>query len=52
MSDPSLGFGTEDNSVVFVSADGVEPLGVLSKRAIARAIVDRVATLLGGRRAE
>ncbi|MDO8848484.1 MAG: bifunctional phosphopantothenoylcysteine decarboxylase/phosphopantothenate--cysteine ligase CoaBC [Coriobacteriia bacterium] len=52
VSDPALGFGTDDNSVVVVSADGVEPLGVLPKRAIARAIVDRVATLLGGRRAE
>ncbi len=48
VSDPALGFGTDDNSVVFVSADGVEPLGVLPKRAIARAIVDRVADVARG----
>lgn len=52
VSDPSLGFGTDDNRVVFVSREGVERTGVLPKHAIAREIVDRVARTLGGKRAE
>lgn len=43
VSDPALGFGTDENSVLFVTGDGVERSGVLSKREIARMIVDRVA---------
>lgn len=50
VSDPSIGFGTERNRVVFVTPDGAEPLPVMSKRLIARAVVDRVARLLEGRR--
>ena len=40
VSDPALGFGTEDNHVWFVDADGECDLGVLSKREIADAILD------------
>lgn len=50
VSDPSLGFGTDDNRVLFVTREGVERTGVLPKRAIAREIVDRIARTLGGKR--
>jgi phosphopantothenoylcysteine decarboxylase/phosphopantothenate--cysteine ligase len=46
VSDPSLGFGTDENRVWFVSADGVEDSGVVSKRAVARDLFDRVAAML------
>lgn len=52
VSDPALGFGTDANRVVLVTREGVEWLPVLSKRAIARAIADRLAQLLGGADAE
>lgn len=35
------GFGTEDNEVVFVTAKGAERLPLMSKRALADAILDR-----------
>lgn len=38
-----LGFGTDDNRVTIISADATEELPTLSKRAIAREILDRVA---------
>jgi phosphopantothenoylcysteine decarboxylase/phosphopantothenate--cysteine ligase len=44
-----LGFGTDDNRVTLVADGGVEPLPVLSKRAIAREILDRVAQRLADR---
>jgi phosphopantothenoylcysteine decarboxylase/phosphopantothenate--cysteine ligase len=47
VSDPSLGFGTADNRVLFVTADGTEELPVMSKPAIARALLDRLRELLG-----
>jgi phosphopantothenoylcysteine decarboxylase/phosphopantothenate--cysteine ligase len=47
VSDPSLGFGTADNRVLFVSAEGTEELPVMPKQAIARALLDRVRELLG-----
>lgn len=46
VSDPALGFGTEDNRVWFVTRDGVEDTGVVSKRDLARALIDRVAAML------
>ena len=46
VSDPALGFGTDENAVLFVSAEGTERTGVLPKRAIAREVIDRVAALL------
>jgi len=44
-----LGFGTDDNRVTLVTADGAEGLPVLSKRAIAREILDHVAERLAAR---
>lgn len=52
VSDPSLGFGTDDNRVLFVTREGVERTGLLPKRAIAHEIVDRIARTLGGKRTE
>ena len=52
VSDPSLGFGTDDNRVLFVTRAGVERTDVLPKRAIAREIVDRIERTLGGKHAE
>ena len=46
VSDPALGFGTDENRVWFVSADGVQDSGVVSKRAVARALFDRVVAML------
>ncbi len=46
-----LGFETDENRVVFVSAEGAEELPVLDKRVIARSLMDRVAALLGARNA-
>ncbi|MBN2247328.1 MAG: bifunctional phosphopantothenoylcysteine decarboxylase/phosphopantothenate--cysteine ligase CoaBC [Coriobacteriia bacterium] len=48
VSDPALGFGTEANSVLFVTRAGVESSGVLLKRTIAREICDRLSRLLAG----
>lgn len=46
VSDPSLGFGTDENSVLFITKHAVERTGVLSKRAIARELLNRVAALV------
>ena len=46
VSDPALGFGTDDNRVWFVTAGGEEDSGVVSKREIARQIVDRIAAAI------
>ncbi|MRS12459.1 MAG: bifunctional phosphopantothenoylcysteine decarboxylase/phosphopantothenate--cysteine ligase CoaBC [Actinobacteria bacterium] len=51
VSDPELGFGTEDNRVLLVSRDGVERLGMMPKKQIAREILNRAAALLGSERA-
>ncbi len=42
VSDPSLGFGTNDNRVWLVAHDGVEDSGVVSKRRIAELVLDRI----------
>jgi phosphopantothenoylcysteine decarboxylase/phosphopantothenate--cysteine ligase len=49
VSDPSLGFGSDENRVHFVTADAVETTGVVSKRSIAREIVDRIERMLAER---
>ncbi len=46
VSDPSLGFGTDDNRVLLVSRSATEHLGVLPKRVIAREVLDRAVRLL------
>ncbi|MGB4592153.1 MAG: bifunctional phosphopantothenoylcysteine decarboxylase/phosphopantothenate--cysteine ligase CoaBC [Coriobacteriia bacterium] len=46
-----LGFETDENRVVFVSADAAEDLPVLDKRVIARELLGRVAALASTRRA-
>ncbi|PKQ38797.1 MAG: bifunctional phosphopantothenoylcysteine decarboxylase/phosphopantothenate--cysteine ligase CoaBC [Actinobacteria bacterium HGW-Actinobacteria-1] len=46
-----LGFETEENRVVFVSADSAEERPVLDKRVIARELLDRVAALVSARKA-
>jgi len=48
VSDPSIGFGTDENSVLFVSGEGTERSGVVSKRHIARLIVDRLSEFMSG----
>ncbi|MHB8049645.1 MAG: bifunctional phosphopantothenoylcysteine decarboxylase/phosphopantothenate--cysteine ligase CoaBC [Coriobacteriia bacterium] len=48
VSDPSLGFGTEANRVLFVTREGTEDSGIIHKRVIAREICDRLARLLEG----
>jgi phosphopantothenoylcysteine decarboxylase/phosphopantothenate--cysteine ligase len=40
------GLGTDDNLATLVSAAGDDPLGRLDKRALADAILDRIATRL------
>ena len=47
--DPTLGFGTEDNRVIFLTREGAERLPQLPKRVIARELLDRIAPLLHGR---
>lgn len=42
VSDPSLGFGTDDNRVWLVTHDSVEDSGVVSKRRIASLVLDKV----------
>jgi phosphopantothenoylcysteine decarboxylase/phosphopantothenate--cysteine ligase len=42
VSSAGLGFGTDENRVWFVGADGAEELPVMSKRAIARKLWDRI----------
>lgn len=46
VSDPGLGFGTEENRVLFVTEDGAERSPILPKRAIAREILDRAVSHL------
>lgn len=46
VSDPALGFGTDENSVLFISRSGVERTGVLPKREIARKLVDRLSEVI------
>lgn len=48
VSDPALGFASEENRVWLVSSAGEEALPMMHKRALAREILDRVATLARG----
>lgn len=50
VSDPALGFGTEDNRVLFVTRESTERLTELPKRVIARELLDRVVSMLEERR--
>ena len=43
---PGSGFDVDTNEVTFVAADGVEPLPLMSKDAVAAAILDRVERIL------
>lgn len=47
VSDPDLGFGSDANRVALVTAEGVEELPLMSKREIARVLLDRLADVLG-----
>ena len=46
---PGAGFGTETNAAHLVSADGVEPVSLRSKRDLARIILDRIDARLAAR---
>ena len=48
---PGAGFGTETNAAHLVSADGVEPVSLRSKRDLARIILDRIDARLAARTA-
>ena len=43
---PGAGFGTDTNAAHLVSASGVEPVSLRSKRDLARIILDRIETCL------
>ena len=50
VSDPAIGFASDHNRVHLIDADGrVEPLPVMSKRALAEAVLDRVQEVLAQR---
>ncbi len=49
VSDPALGFDTDDNRVLLVTSEITEVLPVLSKQAIARALLDQVRQMLDQR---
>jgi phosphopantothenoylcysteine decarboxylase/phosphopantothenate--cysteine ligase len=42
VSDPSIGFNSDDNRVSLVTADGVDELPLLSKPALARRLIDAI----------
>ena len=42
VSDPAIGFGSEDNSIYFVDAEGTEATGVMSKDLLAEVIIDHI----------
>ncbi len=46
VSDPALGFGSEENRVWLVDALGEEELPLMHKRSLARALTDRIAEML------
>jgi phosphopantothenoylcysteine decarboxylase/phosphopantothenate--cysteine ligase len=48
VTEPGSGFGTRTNRVTFVSAAGEEALPCMDKRAVARALLDRVGAMLEG----
>jgi phosphopantothenoylcysteine decarboxylase/phosphopantothenate--cysteine ligase len=47
VADPRSGFGSDDDQVAFVSADGVEKLPLLKKTEVARKLVAKLAERLG-----
>jgi phosphopantothenoylcysteine decarboxylase / phosphopantothenate---cysteine ligase len=47
VADPRSGFGSDDDRVAFVSADGVEQLPLLPKTEVARRLVEKLAERLG-----
>jgi phosphopantothenoylcysteine decarboxylase/phosphopantothenate--cysteine ligase len=51
-TEQGAGFGVDTNRVTLVTANGDEPLPLMSKRDVADAILDRVEAMLGARRAE
>jgi phosphopantothenoylcysteine decarboxylase/phosphopantothenate--cysteine ligase len=46
VADPRSGFGSDDDQVAFVSADGVETLPLLKKTEVARRLVEKLAERL------
>jgi phosphopantothenoylcysteine decarboxylase / phosphopantothenate---cysteine ligase len=48
VSDPRIGFESEDNAITLITADSEIPVPLASKEAIAHAILDRVAALRSG----
>ena len=46
VADPRSGFGSDDDRVAFVSADGVEQLPLLAKTEVARRLVEKLAQRL------
>jgi len=46
VADPRSGFGSDDDQVAFVSADGVEQLPLLKKTEVARRLVEKLAERL------
>ena len=46
LRDEGAGFGVDTNRVTFVSADGEEPLPLMSKADVAERIVDSIETIL------
>jgi len=48
VTEPGAGFETRTNRVTLVSAEGAEELPLMDKRAVARAILDRVTTIMEG----
>ena len=52
VSDPAIGFASDHNRVHLIDATGrIEPLPVMSKRALAEAVLDRVQEVLAQRQA-
>ena len=47
VADPRSGFGSDEDRVAFVSADGVEQLPLLAKTEVARRLVEKLAVRLG-----
>ncbi|TMG55625.1 MAG: bifunctional phosphopantothenoylcysteine decarboxylase/phosphopantothenate--cysteine ligase CoaBC [Chloroflexi bacterium] len=47
VADPRSGFGSDEDRVAFVSADGIEQLPLLAKSEVARRLVDKLAERLG-----
>jgi phosphopantothenoylcysteine decarboxylase/phosphopantothenate--cysteine ligase len=48
VTEPGAGFESLTNRVTFVAADGVESLPCMDKSAVARALLDRIETILKG----